>query len=195
MLARASRIDVPLAAGGAASAEGAGVAEALPRAEPRAFAGGLPGGVVDSSIISHVLDYMLIPDNEALCMSVKRQTGCYFRGKRTLRWCIELFFERLEHWCRECLTLLPDVKEFLNLVLLLFGGGLQNVIHQNRHEFCHSVDASGIGSIRSRAVYCLRLRLGLLEPFSGYRVYDVEYPQLVCSRCLFEMRKDFLNKN
>jgi hypothetical protein len=79
--------------------------------------------------------------------------------------------------------------------LLLFGGGLQDVIHQNRHEFCHSVDASGVGSIRGRAVYCLRLRLGLLEPFSGYRVYDVEYPQLVCSRCLLKVCKDFLNKD
>jgi hypothetical protein len=66
MLARASRIVVPLGAGGAAGAEGAGVAEALPRAEPKALAGGLPGGVVDSSITSHGLDYMLIPDNEAL---------------------------------------------------------------------------------------------------------------------------------
>lgn len=50
-------------------------------------------------------------------MSVKRRAESYFREKRTLLWCVELFFERLEHWCRECLTLLPDVKEFLNLVL------------------------------------------------------------------------------
>lgn len=62
MLARASRTDVPVGAGGAAGAEGAGVAEALPRTEPRVFVGGLPGGVVDSSITSHMLDYMLIPD-------------------------------------------------------------------------------------------------------------------------------------
>lgn len=79
--------------------------------------------------------------------------------------------------------------------LLFFRGGLQDVIHQNRHEFCHSVDASGIGSIRGRAVNCLCLCLGLLEPFPGYRVYDVEYPQLVCSRCLFEVCEDFLDED
>lgn len=60
MLARASRTDVPVGAGGAVGAEGAGVAEALPRTEPRAFVGGLPGGVVDSSITS-TLDYNKSP--------------------------------------------------------------------------------------------------------------------------------------
>lgn len=79
--------------------------------------------------------------------------------------------------------------------LLLFWGGLQDVIHQNGHEFCHSIDTSSVGSIRGRAVYCLRLRLGLLKPFPGYRVYDVEYPQLVCSRRFFEVCEDFLNKD
>lgn len=79
--------------------------------------------------------------------------------------------------------------------LLFFGGGLHDVIHQNGHEFCHSVDASGVGSIRGRAVYCLCLGLGLLEPFPGYRVYDVEYPQLVCSWCLFEVCIDLLDKD
>ena len=78
--------------------------------------------------------------------------------------------------------------------LLFFRGGLQNVIHQNRHEFCHSVDTSGIGSIRGRAVNSCSLGFGLLEPFAGYRVYDVKNPQLVCSRRLLEMGIDFLNE-
>lgn len=77
--------------------------------------------------------------------------------------------------------------EYKNAYLLFLGGRLQDVIHQNGHEFRHSVDSSGIGSIRGRAVYCLCLGLGLFEPFPCYRVYDVEYSQLVCSRCLLEV--------
>jgi hypothetical protein len=87
MLARASRTDVPVGAGGAAGAEGAGVVEALPRTEPRAFVGGLPGGVVDSSTTSHMLDYMLQISH----------LGGRTPEKRTLWWCAELFSERLEH--------------------------------------------------------------------------------------------------
>ena len=79
--------------------------------------------------------------------------------------------------------------------LLLFRGGMQDIIHQYRHEFGHSVDAGGVCPIRCRAVYCLGLCLGLFEPFSGYRVYDVEYPQLMCSRCLLEVCEDLLNKD
>lgn len=57
------------------------------------------------------------------------------------------------------------------------------------------MDASGIGSILGRAVYCLCLSLGLFEPFPGYRVYDVEYPQLVCSWSLLEVCVDLLDEN
>lgn len=57
--------------------------------------------------------------------------------------------------------------------LLLLGTGLKNVIHQYGHQFGHSVDASGVGAIWGCAVYGLSLRLCLLEPFPGYRVYDV----------------------
>jgi hypothetical protein len=39
------------------------------------------------------------------------------REKRTLLWCVELLSKRLEHWCRERLALLPDIKELLNLFL------------------------------------------------------------------------------
>lgn len=85
--------------------------------------------------------------------------------------------------------------EYKDAYLLLLWGGLQDVIHQNGHEFRHSVDASGVGSILGRAVYCLCLGLCLLQPFSGYRVYDVEYSQLVCSWCLLEVGVDLLDED
>jgi hypothetical protein len=63
MLAKASRIDVPLGAGGAEVVAGA---EALPCCEPSTLGGGLPGGVVESSVTSHGLDYKLIRGNKAV---------------------------------------------------------------------------------------------------------------------------------
>lgn len=41
-------------------------------------------------------------------------------GRPTLRdgWGIELLLERLNHGHGKCLALLPDINEFLNLVLL-----------------------------------------------------------------------------
>jgi len=32
-------------------------------------------------------------------------------------------------------------------------------------------------------------------PLSGYRVYDIEYAQLVGARCLFEVGENLLNEN
>lgn len=59
--------------------------------------------------------------------------------------------------------------------LLLIRDGLNNVIHQYRHEFRHSMDSSGEGAVLGRAVDGLALRLGLLEPLPGHGVYDVEH--------------------
>lgn len=82
-----------------------------------------------------------------------------------------------------------------NAYLLFLGGGLKNVIHQDGHEFRYSMNSSGIGAILCRAVYWLALRLCLLEPFPGYRVYYVENPQLVCSGSLLKMCVDLLDED
>src|SRR5689334_20061181 len=58
--------------------------------------------------------------------------------------------------------------------LLLLWAGLKNVIHQHGHQFGHSVNASSVRAIRSRAIDCLSLGFGLLEPLACYRVYDVK---------------------
>jgi hypothetical protein len=41
----------------------------------------------------------------------------------------------------------------------------------------------------------LTLGLGLLHPLSCYRVYDVENSKLVSSRCLLEVREEFLDED
>lgn len=72
---------------------------------------------------------------------------------------------------------------------------LNNVIHQDGHQFGHSVYASSICSVRGRAAYCLPLLLCLLHPLAGYRVYDVKNSQFVCCGCLFEVGVDFLDEH
>ncbi len=69
------------------------------------------------------------------------------------------------------------------------------VIHQYWHELRHSVDAGRKGAILGRAVYGLVVGLGLVQPLSGYRVYDVEHSQLVCSRRFLEVCVDLLDEN
>ena len=78
--------------------------------------------------------------------------------------------------------------------LLLLRTRLKDVIHQHGHQFGYSVYTGRICAIRGRAVNSCSLGFGLLEPFAGYRVYDVKNPQLVCSRRLLEMGIDFLNE-
>lgn len=55
--------------------------------------------------------------------------------------------------------------------------------------------AGGIRAVLRRAVYWLSLCLCLLEPFAGYKVYYVEYPQLVRPGRLFEVRVNLLDEN
>lgn len=87
------------------------------------------------------------------------------------------------------------MSRFKYAYLLLCWSGLRNIIPQYGHQFRHSVDASGISAIWGGAVYLLSLCLGLLKPFSGYGVYDVKNPQLVCPRSSFEVCVDFLDKD
>lgn len=49
------------------------------------------------------------------------------------------------------------------------------------------MDASGIGTVLSRAVYGLAGTLRKLSPLAGYRVYNVEYAKFVGPRGLLEM--------
>lgn len=55
--------------------------------------------------------------------------------------------------------------------------------------------SGGKGAVLRRAVYCLALRLGLLEPFPRYGVYDVEHTQLMRSRGFLEVCVDLLDED
>jgi hypothetical protein len=77
--------------------------------------------------------------------------------------------------------------------LLVLRRVVYDVGHQDREQLGHSVNAGSEGSIgrsASRRLACLARRF---YPLSSYRVYDIEYAQFVCPRCLFEMRVDFLD--
>lgn len=54
---------------------------------------------------------------------------------------------------------------------------------------------SGVGPVDGRAIDSLALLLCLVKPATGYRVYDVQHAQLVCSRRLLEVSKDLLDEN
>lgn len=57
------------------------------------------------------------------------------------------------------------------------------------------MNSGSVCAVLRRAVYCLSLGLCLLEPLAGYRVYDVENPQLVCTGRLLEVCVDLLDEN
>lgn len=65
--------------------------------------------------------------------------------------------------------------------------------HQDREQLGHSVNPSGEGSIRRGASGRLAGLARCFYPLSSYRVYDIEYAQLVCPWSLFEMGVDFLD--
>lgn len=113
ILARASRMEEPLGAGGAGAAGGA---VGWPWNEASTLGGGLPGGVVDSSAASQWLDGI-----SSQAAQQQRQGAdpdvLPSEEQRTLWWCIELFLERLNHLHGERLSLLPDIKKLLNLFL------------------------------------------------------------------------------
>lgn len=82
------------------------------------------------------------------------------------------------------------------LTYLLIGrGGVYDISHQNREEFGHSSNTSSKGSIGRRASKRLAGLACLIYPLSSYRVYDVEYSQLLISWRFLEMCINFLNED
>lgn len=79
--------------------------------------------------------------------------------------------------------------------LLVFGRRRDDVVHQDGHEFRHSVDASGEGAIWRGAADGLALLLRLLQPFAGYRVYNVEHAELVGARSFLEVGENPLDED
>lgn len=71
--------------------------------------------------------------------------------------------------------------------LLIFRSSRDDIVHQDGHEFSHPVHSGGKGAIGSRAADGLALLLRLLQPFAGYRVYNVEHAKFVGARGLLEM--------
>lgn len=79
--------------------------------------------------------------------------------------------------------------------LLIVGCIVYNVGHQRGQEFSHPVDSSGESAIGCGSARRLSSLASSFYPLSGYRVYDVEYSQLVGARGLLEMSKNLLDKN
>lgn len=79
--------------------------------------------------------------------------------------------------------------------LLILGCIVYDVGHQHGQELCDSVDAGGECAIRRCAAWRLPGLASSFYPLSGYRVYDIEYAQLVGARCLLEMSENLLDEN
>lgn len=57
------------------------------------------------------------------------------------------------------------------------------------------MDTCSIGAVLCSAADCLAQLLGLLHPFAGYRVYDVEHTELMGSNSSLEVREDLLDED
>ena len=77
--------------------------------------------------------------------------------------------------------------------LLILRSVVDDVGHQDGQQFRHSVDTSGESPISRGTSRWLTGLASCLYPLSSYRVYDIEYAQLVCSWSLLEMRVDLLD--
>ncbi len=71
--------------------------------------------------------------------------------------------------------------------LLVFWTRRYYIVHQDWHQFGHSMHSCGVRPVLGGTAYGLSLGLGLLHPLSCYRVYDVENSELVSSWCLLEV--------
>jgi hypothetical protein len=79
--------------------------------------------------------------------------------------------------------------------LLIFGSRVDDVVHQYGEKLSHSSHTGGKCAIGSTTTRQLTDLAGLVYPLSGYRVYDIQDPQLVCSWCFFEMCVDLLDED
>lgn len=79
--------------------------------------------------------------------------------------------------------------------LLIVRRVVDDVGHQYGQQLCHSVDTGSKSPIGGGAARRLAGLACSFYPLAGYRVYDIEYAQLVGARCLFEVGEDLLDKN
>lgn len=71
--------------------------------------------------------------------------------------------------------------------LLILWRRCNDVVHQNGYQLSYSMHARSECSVWRREAWGLSLGFGLVQPFPRYRVYDVEYSQLVCAGCFLEV--------
>ena len=86
-------------------------------------------------------------------------------------------------------------SSFFRAYLLIIRCIVNDIGHQNGEQFSDSVDTSckcSIGSCTARGLASLACSF---YPLPGYRVYDIEYAELVGARCLLEVGVDFLNQD
>jgi len=79
--------------------------------------------------------------------------------------------------------------------LLIFGSRVDDIVHQYGEKLSHSSHTGSKCAIRSTTTRQLTDLAGLVYPLSGYRVYDIQNPQLVCSWCFLEMCVDLLDED
>lgn len=79
--------------------------------------------------------------------------------------------------------------------LLIIRSVVYDIGHQDRQKLSHSVDPSSKSSVWSSRAGWLACPARCFYPLSRYRVYNIEYAQLVCSWSLFEMGVDLLDED
>ena len=79
--------------------------------------------------------------------------------------------------------------------LLILWGRIDNVGHEHRQQFSHTMYTSTISAVWSRSTRLLSGLTCLIYPMSSYRVYDVENAKFVGARGFLEVGKYFLDQD
>ena len=84
---------------------------------------------------------------------------------------------------------------FLGAYLLILGSSVYYISHERWQQLGHMVDTRSVCTIGSTRPSGLAGLACLVYPLSRYRVYNIEYAKLMCSRCFLEVCVDLLDKD
>lgn len=88
------------------------------------------------------------------------------------------------------------IRDTLFTYLLIFWRSVDDIGHENRKQFGHSIDACSECAIWSTWFdRLLAIFARLFYPLASYRVYNIENPQFVCAWCLFKMCVNLLDED
>lgn len=85
----------------------------------------------------------------------------------------QLLLEACDHIERECLSALPDIEQFLDLLLLVFWRRLNEIVHQSGQHIGYLLHSRGKRAGCSVPRNRLACFLGPLQPLAGNRVHYV----------------------